>query len=117
MNTEQPGLGQTDAGNAWQSLISDINDPENLGVGDINYWVVLGGTGSVDQFVKNGGASIQHGGFVPHQPKTRTLANSEIRLLLPNRVRGTIADAPPTPPDMQGRHRAVPRSGARSHQR
>jgi hypothetical protein len=59
MNTEQPGEGQTDARNAWQTLISDINDPQNLGVGDINYWVVLGGKGAVDQFVKNGGASIR----------------------------------------------------------
>lgn len=59
MNTEMPGLGQTDAGNAWQTLVSDVNDPQNLGVGDINYWVVLGGEGAVDQFVKNGGASIR----------------------------------------------------------
>lgn len=59
MNTEQPGKGQTNAGNAWQALVSDINDPQNLGVGDINYWVVLGGKGAVDQFVKNGGASIR----------------------------------------------------------
>ena len=58
MNTEMPGVGQTDAGNAWQTLISDINDPANLGIGDINYWVVLGGKGAVDEFVKNGGASI-----------------------------------------------------------
>lgn len=59
MNTEQPGKGQTNAGNAWQTLVSDISDPQNLGVGDINYWVVLGGKGAVDQFVKNGGASIR----------------------------------------------------------
>ena len=54
-----PGSGQTDAGNAWQKLISDINDPNNLGVGDINYWVVLGGEGAVDSFVKIGGASVR----------------------------------------------------------
>lgn len=59
MNTEMPGSGQTDAGNAWQTLISDIDDPKNLGVGDINYWVVLGGKGAVDRFIKNGGASIR----------------------------------------------------------
>lgn len=59
MNTEMPGLGQTNAGNAWQTLVSDVNDPQNLGVGDIHYWVVLGGKGAVDQFVKNGGASIR----------------------------------------------------------
>ena len=59
MNTEQPGKGQTNAGNAWQALVSDINDPKNLGIADINYWVVIGGKGAVDQFVKNGGASIR----------------------------------------------------------
>lgn len=59
MNTEMPGRGQTNTANAWQSLLSDVNDPQNLGVGDINYWVVLGGTGAVDQFVKIGGATIQ----------------------------------------------------------
>jgi hypothetical protein len=59
MNTEMPGVGQTDAGNAWQTLISDLNDPKNLGIGDINYWVVLGGKGAVDKFVKNGGTSIR----------------------------------------------------------
>lgn len=59
LNTEQPGDGQTDAGNNWQTLVSDINDPQNLGVGDINYWVVLGGKGAVDQFVKIGGTSIR----------------------------------------------------------
>ena len=59
LNTEMPGRGQTNAGNAWQTLVSDINDPKNLGIGDINYWVVLGGKGAVDQFIKKGGASIR----------------------------------------------------------
>jgi hypothetical protein len=59
MNTEQPGEGQTNTENDWQTLVSDINDPQNLGIGDINYWVVLGGKGAVDQFVKIGGASIR----------------------------------------------------------
>lgn len=59
MNTEQPGKGQTHAGNAWQTLVSDINDPRNLGIADINYWVVVGNLGAVDQFTKNGGASIR----------------------------------------------------------
>ncbi|MHC4884325.1 MAG: hypothetical protein ACYTGH_04490, partial [Planctomycetota bacterium] len=59
LNTEQPGAGQTDATNAWQTLASDVNDPSNLGVGDITYWVVLGGVGAVDPFVKNGGANIR----------------------------------------------------------
>jgi len=59
LNTEMPGAGQTNARNAWQTLISDVNDPNNRGIGDINYWVVLGGTGAVTQFIKNGGASIR----------------------------------------------------------
>jgi hypothetical protein len=59
MNTEMPGRGQTNAENAWQNLVSDINDPKNLGIGDINYWVVLGNVGAVDKFIKNGGASIR----------------------------------------------------------
>jgi hypothetical protein len=59
LNTEMPGRGQTNPENAWQTLVSDINDPKNLGIGEINYWVVLGGKGAVDQFIKNGGASIR----------------------------------------------------------
>ena len=59
MNTEQPGPGQTSALNAWQTLVSDINDPKNLGFGDINYWVVEGGVGAVEKFTRNGGASIK----------------------------------------------------------
>jgi hypothetical protein len=58
MNTEMPGEGQTDSVNAWQTLVADVNDPNNLGAGNINYWVVLGGKGAVDQFIKNGGAGI-----------------------------------------------------------
>jgi hypothetical protein len=59
MNTEQPGGGQTIPQTAWQTLVSDVNDPGNLGTGDINYWVVIGGVGAVDTFTKNGGASIR----------------------------------------------------------
>ena len=59
MNTEQPGPGQTDARNAWQALVSDVNDPKNLGIADINYWVVEGNVGAVEKFTRNGGASIQ----------------------------------------------------------
>ncbi len=58
MNTEMPVPGQTDAVNAWQKLVSDIEDPKNLGVGDVHYWVVQGGKGAVDQFIENGGKSI-----------------------------------------------------------
>jgi hypothetical protein len=59
LNTEQPGPGQTDARSAWQTLAFDINDPENLGVADINYWVVIGNVGARDVFTRNGGASIR----------------------------------------------------------
>ena len=59
MNTEQPGPGQTDAQNAWQTLVSDVNDPKNLGIADINYWVVEGNVGAVEKFTRNGGTSIQ----------------------------------------------------------
>ena len=59
MNTEQPGPGQTDPQNAWQTLVSNINDPQNLGIADINYWVVEGNVGAVEKFICNGGASIQ----------------------------------------------------------
>jgi hypothetical protein len=59
MNTEQPGPGQTDSQNAWQTLVSDVNDPKNLGIADINYWVVEGNVGAVEKFTRNGGASIQ----------------------------------------------------------
>jgi hypothetical protein len=59
MNTEQPGAGQTNAQNAWQTLVSDVNDPNNLGTGDINYWVVIGNQGAVDTFTKNGGSGIR----------------------------------------------------------
>ncbi len=59
MNTEQPGPGQTDAQNAWQTLVCDINDPKNLGIADINYWVVEGNVGAVEKFTRTGGASIR----------------------------------------------------------
>ena len=58
MNTEMPGRTQTNKANSWQALVSDVNDPKNLGSADINYWVVLGASGAVDQFVKNGGVGI-----------------------------------------------------------
>lgn len=59
LNTEQPGQGQTTAQNDWQILVSDINDPKNLGIADINYWVVVGNVGAVNQFTRNGGTKIQ----------------------------------------------------------
>ena len=59
MNTEQPGTGQTDARSAWQTLVSDVNDPKNLGIADINYWVVVGNVGAANQFTRTGGAGIR----------------------------------------------------------
>lgn len=59
LDIEQAGPKQTDANNAWQTTESDVNDPRNLGTGDINYWVVIGNVGARDVFIKNGGASIQ----------------------------------------------------------
>jgi Pectate lyase superfamily protein len=59
LNTEQPGPKQTTPLNEWQALVSDINDPKNLGIADINYWVVVGNVGAVDQFTRNGGAGIR----------------------------------------------------------
>jgi hypothetical protein len=58
-NTEFPGPGQTDANNAWQALVSDIHDPQNLGVADVNYWCVKGNVGAVEEFTKNGGANVR----------------------------------------------------------
>jgi hypothetical protein len=52
--------------------IVDINDPKNLCIGDINYWVVLGGKGAVDKFVKNGGASIRARRIGPALPGAKS---------------------------------------------
>ncbi len=59
LNIEKAGAGQTDANNAWQTTLYDLNDPNNRGIGDIDNWVVLGGTGAVDDFDINGAANIQ----------------------------------------------------------
>ncbi|MCE9631193.1 MAG: hypothetical protein K8S94_10840 [Planctomycetia bacterium] len=59
LNTENAGPNQTAAHNAWQATAHDLNDPRNLGTGDITYWVVVGNVGAVDQFNKNGGAGIR----------------------------------------------------------
>ena len=59
LDIEIAGKGQTDAHNQWQTTESNINDPNNLGVGDLNYWVVLGGTGAVESFTRNGGGNIR----------------------------------------------------------
>jgi hypothetical protein len=59
LNIENPGPGQTDAHNEWQKVTHDINDPKNLGAGDVHWWVVRGGVGAVDEFKVNGGSGIR----------------------------------------------------------
>ncbi|MDA0334141.1 MAG: glycosyl hydrolase family 28-related protein [bacterium] len=59
LNIEKAGPKQTDEGNAWQATVYDINDPDDLGMADINYWVVVGNVGARDVFTCNGGASIR----------------------------------------------------------
>ena len=55
LDIEHAGPGQTDSANAWQATVSDVNDPGNRGVGDVNYWVVLGNVGVSRVFTRNGG--------------------------------------------------------------
>jgi hypothetical protein len=59
LDMEMAGKGQTNSQNEWQATTSHLNDPENLGIADINYWTVEGGVGSVEKFTKNGGASVR----------------------------------------------------------
>ena len=59
LDIERPGPNQTDATNAWQATASDVNDPDNLGVADINYWVVIGNEGARDVLTVKGGGSIR----------------------------------------------------------
>jgi len=59
LDMEIAGSGQTDSNNEWQATAYTINDPDNLGIADINYWVVEGGVGATEKFTRNGGASIR----------------------------------------------------------
>ena len=59
MDIEKAGPRQTNPGNAWQATVHDLNDPNNLGTADINYWVVEGNVGAVEDFTRNGGKSIR----------------------------------------------------------
>lgn len=59
LDMEIAGPGQTDRNNAWQATAYNINDPQNLGIADINYWVVEGNVGAVEKFTRNGGAFIR----------------------------------------------------------
>jgi len=59
LDMEIAGKGQTDIRNEWQATAYNIYDPANLGVADINYWVVEGNVGAVEKFTRKGGASIR----------------------------------------------------------
>ncbi len=56
---EKTGPRQTDTNNVWQATLYDLNDPNNLGSGDITYWVVRGNVGAVPDFAINGAAGIR----------------------------------------------------------
>lgn len=80
LNIEQPGPNQTDGQNAWQATVSDVNDPGNLGVADINYWVVIGNVGARDVFIQKGGASIQARRIgTPLLPKEKVAAGPSLQ--------------------------------------
>lgn len=59
LDIEIAGPGQTDEGNKWQAADFNIHDPQNLGRGDINYWVVEGNVGAVEKFTRDGGEHIR----------------------------------------------------------
>lgn len=59
LDIEKAGPGQTNPSNAWQATVSDLNDPKNLGIADINYWVVIGNVGATDEFTRTGGTNIR----------------------------------------------------------
>jgi len=59
LDMEIAGPRQTDEDNKWQATDFNIHDPENLGVGDINYWVVEGNVGAVEKFTRKGGKHIR----------------------------------------------------------
>lgn len=58
LDMEIAGKGQTDENNVWQATDFNLYDPNNLGTGEITYWVVEGGVGAVDIFTREGGNSI-----------------------------------------------------------
>lgn len=59
LDMEIAGHGQTDKDNKWQATDFNIYDPKNLGIGDINYWVVEGNVGAVGKFTRKGGEHIR----------------------------------------------------------
>ncbi|MDT8390614.1 MAG: hypothetical protein RRC34_08925 [Lentisphaeria bacterium] len=59
LDIEIAGPRQTDKHNAWQATQFNLNDPDNLGSGDLNYWVVEGNVGTVETFTRHGGKGIR----------------------------------------------------------
>lgn len=59
LDMEIAGKNQTDENNKWQATDFNVYDPKNLGIGDINYWVVEGNVGAVETFTMKGGMGIQ----------------------------------------------------------
>ncbi len=59
LDVEIAGKDQTDSRNEWQATNYIINDPDNLGVADINYWVVEGNVGAIEGITRSGGAAIR----------------------------------------------------------
>lgn len=43
----------------WQTTVYDIDDPNNYGIGDVTWWVVLAYSGIDTTFTKNGGTGIK----------------------------------------------------------
>ncbi len=63
ISTEPPSLGPGHFSRVHVVLkdleVRTYDDPDNLGMADINYWVVEGNVGAIDTFSRNGGASIR----------------------------------------------------------
>jgi len=58
LNMEYVGTGQYDASNAWQRPNFEINDPNNLGIGEIHWANVRGNVGKVPYIRINGASGI-----------------------------------------------------------
>ena len=59
LDMEIAGKDQTDSNNEWQATVYNINDPKNLGIAEIKYWVVEGNVGATEAFKRNGGIYIR----------------------------------------------------------
>ena len=59
LDIEIAGPRQTNRNNQWQATEYNIDDPDNRGIADINYWVVEGNVGATEKFTRNGGAGIR----------------------------------------------------------